>query len=385
MKKVLLVSTRFPFPLNSGFANKNLNLIEALSRKYSVDFVLIDKIKPSDKDIQAIGKYLNDFYYFKPTTLDIFIGVLRSIINLMPIHFGLFYSRKASKKIKELSDNSDLVVGSVARIWPYFINLKIPIYMDLADSLTLVYRNNYKIVKNLFFKFFYFIESILMRDLEKQIVERCKNTFVFNKIEAEWLSKFHGLVTQVPHGVAIDVSNKIDKDDTYSKDIIIFGKMDFHPNEDAVIWFAETILPKLPSEIKLIAMGASPSNKIISLAQKDSRVVVTGFIENPYPLIAGSLASIAPIRLGGGIQNKVLDSLACGATVIVSRKVAKALPDFETSGVYVCDNDIEWANTIKTLENSKHIKSQSNDQGRAYIYKNFSWNAYQDSIIKHIT
>ena len=246
MKKVLLVSTRFPLPLNSGFANKNLNLIKALSRNYCVDFVLVDRTKPSDREIEAIGKYLNNFYYFKPTTLDIFIGVFRSIIKLMPIHFGLFYSRKANKRIKELSDNSDLAVGSVARIWPYFMNLKIPIYMDLADSLTLIYRNNYKVVRNLFLKLFYFIESILMRDLEKQIVERCKNTFVFNKIEAEWLSKFNGLVTQVPHGVAIDVSNKIDKDDTYSKDIIIFGKMDFHPNEDAVIWFAETILPKLP-------------------------------------------------------------------------------------------------------------------------------------------
>ena len=385
MKKVLLVSTRFPFPLNSGFANKNLNLIEALSRKYSVDFVLIDKMKPTDKDIQAIEKYLNNFYYFKPTALDIFIGVLRSIIKLMPIHFGLFYSRKASKRIKELSDNSDLAVGSVARIWPYFNNLKIPIYMDLADSLTLIYRNNFKIVKNLFLKFFYFIESILMRGLEKKIVEKCKNTFVFNKIEAEWLSKFNGLVTQVPHGVAIDVSNKIDEDNTFSNDIIIFGKMDFHPNEDAVIWFAENILPKLPSEMKLIAMGASPSNKILSLAEKNARVVVTGFIENPYPLIAGSLASIAPIRLGGGIQNKVLDSLACGATIIVSRKVAKALPDFETSGVYVCDDDIDWINTINTLENSKHIKSYSNEKGRAYIHKNFSWDAYQNTIIKHVT
>ena len=161
--------------------------------------------------------------------------------------------------------------------------------------------------------------------------------------------------------------------------------MDFHPNEDAVLWFARTILPKLPSETKLIAMGASPSSKILNLAQNNSRVVVTGFVEDPYPLIAGSLASIAPIRLGGGIQNKVLDSLASGASIIVSRKVAKALPDFKTSGIYVCDNDIDWINTIETIKNSKHLKNSLKEKGRAYIDKNFSWDAYQDSIIKHVT
>ena len=385
MKKVLLVSSRFPFPLNSGFASKNLNLIKALSRKYDVDFALIDKTKPSKRDIEYIGKYINNFYFFRPTKLDICIGILRSMIKLMPIHFGLFYSRKARKKIKELSNNSDLAVGSVARIWPYLANLKIPIYMDLADSLTLIYRNNYKVVWNLALKFFYFTESILMKGLERQIVETSKNTFVFNKIESEWLSKFNGLVTQVPHGVAIDVAQKIEEDETFSKDIIIFGKMDFHPNEDAVLWFAKTILPKLPSETKLIAMGASPSSKILNLAQNNSRVVVTGFVEDPYPLIAGSLASIAPIRLGGGIQNKVLDSLASGASIIVSRKVAKALPDFKTSGIYVCDNDIDWINTIETIKNSKHLKNSLKEKGRAYIDKNFSWDAYQDSIIKHVT
>ena len=109
-----------------------------------------------------------------------------------------------------------------------------------------------------------------MKGLERQIVETSKNTFVFNKIESEWLSKFNGLVTQVPHGVAIDVAQKIEEDETFSKDIIIFGKMDFHPNEDAVLWFAKTILPKLPPETKLIAMGASPSSKILNLAQNIS-------------------------------------------------------------------------------------------------------------------
>ena len=66
--------------------------------------------------------------------------------------------------------------------------------MDLADSLTLIYRNNYKVVWNLALKFFYFTESILMKGLERQIVETSKNTFVFNKIGVNFATNLINII-----------------------------------------------------------------------------------------------------------------------------------------------------------------------------------------------
>ena len=84
------------------------------------------------------------------------------------------------------------------------------------------------------------------------------------------------------------------------------------------------------------------------LGKKNLRVDVIGFVDDPYPLISGALASIAPIRLGGGIQNKVLESLAVGANVVVSKMVA----DFSVVIVFYGSWDVHNVRLDHTNRNS---------------------------------
>ena len=162
--------------------------------------------------------------------------------------------------------------------------------------------------------------------------------------------------------------------------------MDFHPNTDAVFWFVNNILPDLDKNIRLIIIGASPSKEIINLGKKNPRVVIEGFVDDPYPLILGCLASIAPIRLGGGIQNKVLESLAIGANVICSEMVAKSLPEIEESGVLVSKDKEEWILNINNLHKVKYNldvrdRLDERDRRKLYIKKRFTWKAYSESIM----
>ena len=145
MKRLLLITTRFPLPLTSGFANKNMNLIKALSSVYLIDLVVVDSTVPSDNDVSKVSKYVSSVSFFRPTKTDICIGIMISILKFRPIHFGLFYSSAARAKIDALVIGSDVVVGSVARVWPYLYKMNVPVFMDLADSLTLTYRNNFKV------------------------------------------------------------------------------------------------------------------------------------------------------------------------------------------------------------------------------------------------
>lgn len=385
MKRVLLVTTRFPFSMHSGFASKNFNLIKALSKNYIVDLIVIDHSRPTADDRMEVQQFLNSISFFKPSTFDVIIGILSSLLTRRPLHFGIFYSREAFSKVYQLSNECDIAIGSVCRSWPYIRKLKMPLFMDLADSLTLVYRENAKITKNIPMAIFYSLESFFLYSVEKEIVEKCNDTFVFNPNEANWLKKFKGSITQVSHGVPESVFLKIKAEHSFGSDLIIFGKMDFHPNEDAVFWFTHNVLPYLPRSIRLIVVGASPSKAILELSRKESRVIVKGFIENPYPILAGALASIAPIRLGGGIQNKVLESLACGARVIISSKAASSLPDIDSSGALVCNSPNEWVETIiKCYNESKNMTSKST-LGPSYILNNFTWDKYSSAILDSIS
>lgn len=380
--KLLFISTRFPLPLHSGFANKNFNFLKFFSVFFEITIVIISRDKPSDEDCKKMKKYVNQIYIFKPYIKDILVGFIRSIFNKQPLQFALFNSSLAHKKVNEIKDDFDLVFGSVIRSWPYIHNLKIPIYIDLADSLSETYRRNYKTLKNPFLKFIYFVESYLAKETEKSLIKNSEAVFLFNRNEVEKLKKY-GSVFEVPHGVHSHLLKNIEADSRYKSDLIFFGKMDFHPNTDAVFWFVNNVLPDLNKNIRLVIIGASPSKEIINLGKKNPRVIIKGFLDDPYPLISGSLASIAPIRLGGGIQNKVLESLAIGANVICSEMVANSLPEIEESGVLVSKNKKEWVLNINNLYKAK-CNGDERVKRKLYIKKRFTWEAYSESIMNVI-
>lgn len=375
--KMLFVSTRFPLPLHSGFANKNFNFLKYFSDSYDISILIISRDIPCKKDLDEMKKLVADVYVFKPKPYDIFLGLINVIFKAYPIQFSLFYSRLAHRKILEIQEDFDIVFGSVIRSWQYISDFNIPIYVDLADSLSETYKRNYKTLNNPIYKFVYFLESILLFNTERRLVKKASGSFLFNEHEVNALNAY-GNVIKVPHGVHPHLLDDIKPGTKYKNDLIIFGKMDFHPNVDAVFWFVENVLPSLPKEIKLIIIGASPSDSINMLGKKNLRVDVIGFVDDPYPLISGALASIAPIRLGGGIQNKVLESLAVGANVVVSKMVADSMPDKHESGIIECNSVDDWIQNITKIY-LKQINSNS-EKSKSYIRNRFTWKAYAKEI-----
>ena len=115
--------------------------------------------------------------------------------------------------------------------------------------------------------------------------------------------------------------------------IIVFtGRMDYWPNVDAVVWFSDTVLPRLrdrfPNATFLI-VGAQPSATVRALGHRPG-IVVTGTVPDVRPYVGYADAVVAPMRIGRGIQNKVLEGMAMARPVIVTPQALEgidAVPD----------------------------------------------------------
>ena len=101
---------------------------------------------------------------------------------------------------------------------------------------------------------------------------------------------------------------------------VFTGTMDYPPNIDAVVWFAEEILPILrrtqPSA-QFHIVGSSPAPAVERLAALDG-VFVTGRVADVRPYVAHATAGVAPMRIARGIQNKVLEAMAMARPVVVT-------------------------------------------------------------------
>ena len=109
--------------------------------------------------------------------------------------------------------------------------------------------------------------------------------------------------------------------------LIYIGSMDWYPNEDAVTFFADEVLPriheKLPN-VQFSAVGGNPSPRVQKLAA-DPQILVTGRVPEIKPYFAQATVFVVPLRIGSGTRLKILEALAMGKAVVSTTVGAEGL------------------------------------------------------------
>ena len=228
----------------------------------------------------------------------------------------------------------------------------------------------------------YKIELPRLLKLEKQIANKSAGMFLFNQVESAYFDCPN--VYTVPHGVNQELFSVKSVASDYSDGVSLIGKMDILHNRDMVRWFASEVMPLLPSTIKFYIIGAHPTKEILNLSIADPRIIVKGFMENPYPVIRSSIACICPMQTGGGIQNKIIEAMAVGALVVSSPRAMLPLKEPEDSGILICSKSSEWANQIMDICKTPENYLANRSMARRYAKKHFSWDSFGNEILEVI-
>lgn len=101
--------------------------------------------------------------------------------------------------------------------------------------------------------------------------------------------------------------------------LVFTGVMDYPPNVEAVTWLARRVLPGLRREmarpVRFAIVGSRPAAEVKALAA-DTDVLVTGRVPDIRPFLRWADLAVAPLRVARGVQNKVLEAMAMGKTVV---------------------------------------------------------------------
>jgi sugar transferase (PEP-CTERM/EpsH1 system associated) len=138
--------------------------------------------------------------------------------------------------------------------------------------------------------------------------------------------------------------------------LVFTGRMDYRPNVEAVIWFAETVLPLLRAQrpaASFVIVGAKPLPDVLALAKLPG-VTVTGEVPDTRPYIAGAAACVAPLRIARGIQNKVLEAMAMARPVICSPQAFEGVHAVPGRDLLVAGEPAEWVTSIGEILDGKH-------------------------------
>jgi sugar transferase (PEP-CTERM/EpsH1 system associated) len=157
--------------------------------------------------------------------------------------------------------------------------------------------------------------------------------------------------------------------------LVVSGKMSYHANVTMTLYLAKEILPLVWAQrpdVKLWVVGKDPTPEIVALGENPA-VTVTGMVDDLRPYLRRATLAVAPIQYGAGIQNKVLEALACGTPVICTTQAVSALEIRPGSEIVTADSPQQFAENILTLLADPARRQQISQAGLAYVRQNHDW------------
>ena len=216
-------------------------------------------------------------------------------------------------------------------------------------------------------------EGWLLKQFDQVLVTSSVDRQALASLSANGAAK---KISVLPNGVDLDYFSP---DTAVARDkntIIVSGKMSYHANITMTIYLANEIMPYVWArrpDVKLWIVGKDPSREIRALAEKTA-VTVTGTVPDLRDYLRRATIAATPIPYGAGIQNKVLEALACATPVVTTPQAISALAIQPGRDLLVADNPQAFAATLLNLLDNPQQQRQIGQAGRAYIEDKHHWN-----------
>jgi len=159
--------------------------------------------------------------------------------------------------------------------------------------------------------------------------------------------------------------------------------MDWLPNEDAIRYFTEQILPRVKQEVPgvtLTVVGRNPYPGLLELSKRDPAVIVTGRVDDVRPYMEEASVYIVPLRIGGGTRLKIYEAMAMEKPIVSTSIGAEGLPVEDGQEIVLADTPQTFAGAIVKLIQQPNLANEIGKRAAAKVRQNFGWDKVAESF-----
>jgi sugar transferase (PEP-CTERM/EpsH1 system associated) len=374
--RIFYVCRRVPFPPDRGDKIAAFNAIRHLAARHEVHvFCLGDGVQDL-ANISGLQAYAMSVTAAPVGEFTIKRRALEALFTGQPLSVAGLNEAKLRDAIQKkfTEQRPDLIIAyscNMAQFAEHFSD--VPRIMHFGDLDSLKWRQ-YAGRSNLPLNWIYAIEARRLLGYERHIAQIFSHALVHTEIEK---GDFERLIPGIPVTV---VGNGVDLDYFRSSgeakkpaSMVFTGVMDYRPNIDAVVWFCKEILPIVQAEIptaNFTICGSRPAPAVRRLAKRRG-VTVTGWVADARPHLDRAEIFVAPLRMGRGVQNKLLEALAMGLPCVASTAAWTGTAAAE--GILATDDPQEFARHLVNLLGDSNRRAEISSRARAAAEANYRW------------
>lgn len=375
--KIFVLLSRVPYPLEKGDKLRAFNQIKELAKSNTIILCALNPDTNLDKQ-KAFGElkpYCHSINFLDLPMYARLWNMGLAFLGKIPIQAGYFYNKKAAKEVKTLINNHkpDHIYCQFIRTTEYVRTINIKKTLDYQDVLSHGLKRRLK-NSSFFMKPFLKLEYSRLLSYENEMFEVFDNKTIIsipdrNLIPHDLKDEIH----VIPNGVDYSFFKPIlDKDKDV--DVVFTGNMAYPPNVDAAEYLIKKIMPivwqKFPEATALLA-GASPVKKVLAL--QSNLVTVSGWMDDIRDSYSSAQIFIAPMRIGTGLQNKLLEAMSMKIPSITTPLANDALQAKSGKEILIGSNETELASHIIELLQNKKFQEEIAQNGYNFVHENHSW------------
>ncbi|HTP11627.1 MAG TPA: glycosyltransferase [Anaerolineae bacterium] len=181
----------------------------------------------------------------------------------------------------------------------------------------------------------------------------------------------------IPNGVDTDFyqREKVMPLDLPPHSLVFTGTMDFRPNVDALLWFAQAVLPLIKQQlpdVHLYIVGQRPHARL-DVLRADPSITITGAVDDTRPYITAADVYIVPLRMGGGTRLKLLEALSLQAPVVSSTLGAEGFEVRSGEQLVLADEPADFAQSIEEVIADRTRARSLGTAGRSFAVQHYDW------------
>jgi len=379
---ILVVSPRPPWPANKADAMTVDKMVRFLaSRGHQLDLICFAE---NERENQSVRDGLNQICRSIDTvilpTWKSFLTTALGLLNALPLQVNYYRSKNMKDLVGQKIENRDydIIYTHLIRMAEYTRELNLPKVLGLQVSQALNLGRMIKYNSNPFLKLFYQIELTKVKSYEATVARDFDRVLLCGQSDIDILNETVPAQNAVvcPHGQDIPSLAELRKIQKQPGVIAMSGVMSTHTNAEAVLWFAKQIFPLVQrkySEAEFWIIGRNPNRRIKNL-KRNPKIKVLGEVPNLYEWLAKASIAVAPVRIAAGMQNKIVQAMACELPVVSTTAANEGIGAQPNEHIIIKDDPQEFSEALIELLNNREKRIRIGEAARKFVEQYWSWN-----------
>lgn len=365
----LIVATRPPFPPSDGARIRVRAILDGLAAEHKVYFLLVTAASITETERDYLSRVCEEYQIVRLNPFSQLLRVALGLLRSRPAQVSLFYSGKAQRAAREMSANCDFAVAVTVRAASTVGAAELPTLLDFVDLISDSYASIASVEKWGIRRWFYALEARLMNKCEVEAAQKADAVSLISRRDVEG-QRLDAPASWLPNPATVRLNRAISR---HTIPYLLFvGRLSYPPNRQALSWFVDHVLDDLPENVELWVAGEEGGMKNRAL-REHARVRFLGFVPDLDGAVERALAVLAPMRSGGGMQNKVLDGFRNAVPVLGSPLAFSAFRDLDTDSPWMeAEAPSEYKEAVESLLLHPNRRLELGAQGAAFAERHLS-------------